>query len=188
MKSIHILNMIFLIVNFLFIVWGVKGAFEKKVDHNPNFQIIKITTIITMSTEILALAMVKEINYTSSTISIFLIILASAIFWSAVNINKNKKLSVVFSNDLPEHLMNIGIYKFIRHPFYVSYIISYIGGILASLNILLVIPVFTMIFIYYKAAKYEETKFLKSNLSNNYLEYKQKTGMFFPKSLWAIHL
>ncbi|MNL67737.1 hypothetical protein D3C87_1923580 [compost metagenome] len=39
----------------------------------------------------------------------------------------------------------------------------------------------SMFVTYYLAARYEENKFLNSNLKESYRAYMDKTGMFFPK-------
>jgi protein-S-isoprenylcysteine O-methyltransferase Ste14 len=38
-----------------------------------------------------------------------------------------------------------------------------------------------MFFTYYFAARFEEKKFLESDLKNSYQKYQTQTGMFFPR-------
>ncbi len=81
-----------------------------------------------------------------------------------------------------EHkLVVTGPYSRIRHPSYVSYILSFIG-------IFLLLPsIFTMLTLigipgYYSIAIQEE-KMLISQFEDEYIQYMQKTGRFIPRSI-----
>lgn len=77
-------------------------------------------------------------------------------------------------------LINRGIYKVVRHPLYASIMLMLFGGSIAYRNWLsAVLTAFVFIpFMYYRA-KQEET--LLQEEFTEYEEYKNTTGMFFPK-------
>lgn len=79
-------------------------------------------------------------------------------------------------------LVNKGVYKIVRHPLYASIIwMIYAVGVLCQnymvfiLNTIVFIP-----FMYYRA-KQEEKELEKE--FKEYVDYRNKTGMFFPKLL-----
>jgi protein-S-isoprenylcysteine O-methyltransferase Ste14 len=77
-------------------------------------------------------------------------------------------------------LVNKGVYSSIRHPLYASIIWMLTGGAMVYFNYLALIAVliiFTPMMVY--RALQEET-LLSKNLPG-YIEYRAKTGMFFPK-------
>ena len=80
-----------------------------------------------------------------------------------------------------EHtLVQRGMYKIVRHPLYASIILMFYGACLVYRNILCFLAV-TLIFIpfmYYRA-KQEETLLIQT--FSEYKDYKERTGMFFPK-------
>lgn len=103
------------------------------------------------------------------------------LFWKMVDTAKRNRLTVIFSKDVPEKIVGNGLYRFVRHPFYAVYIYSYISAALILANFELLILCLPIIFIYFFAARQEEMKFSKSDLSADYELYRQRTGMLFPK-------
>ena len=78
-----------------------------------------------------------------------------------------------------DKIVELGIYRKIRHPIYLGWILLNIGAFLFIGNFLSLIISIIFIFFWYLEAKQEE-KFLEKKFKN-YQQYKKKTGMFFPK-------
>ncbi|MCX8128858.1 MAG: isoprenylcysteine carboxylmethyltransferase family protein [Clostridia bacterium] len=72
-----------------------------------------------------------------------------------------------------------GIYNFIRHPQYASFIVCSFGLLLLWPRYIVLIMFITMIFAYYLLAKVEE-KECEAKFGQTYLDYKNKTNMFLP--------
>jgi protein-S-isoprenylcysteine O-methyltransferase Ste14 len=108
------------------------------------------------------------------------------LFWWAVYANREKPLSAVFSPDLPMHFVSHGPYTWIRHPFYTSYLLTWLAGVVATGDLWLLSTVLVMVTIYWKAAILEERKFFQSALASLYVAYRSRTGLFAPSlvSLW----
>jgi len=71
-----------------------------------------------------------------------------------------------------------GIYKFSRHPVYVSFFIINLGMITASISII----VFIIAFLHFYSLKFiikEEENICKRKYGNLYSDYKQKTKRYF---------
>ena len=77
-------------------------------------------------------------------------------------------------------LVQRGPFGIIRHPLYVSYIFILAGLSLILHTYWLLIPTLCMIVGIYPTAKSEEETLIEQ-FGNEYIKYKQKVGMFFPK-------
>jgi len=83
-----------------------------------------------------------------------------------------------FSWGIPLKLETSGMYRYIRHPLYSSYIF-YFAGFVLVLQSLIVIPILAGIWGYYKLSVYEEG-ILIEYFGEEYEKYRAKTGRFFP--------
>lgn len=72
-----------------------------------------------------------------------------------------------------------GIYNYIRHPQYISFMICSFGMLLLWPRYIVAVTFVTMIFAYYLLAKLEE-KECSEKFGESYIAYKNKTNMFFP--------
>jgi protein-S-isoprenylcysteine O-methyltransferase Ste14 len=78
-------------------------------------------------------------------------------------------------------LVEIGPYRWIRHPIYSSYFMSYVGGGLLSSNwVLTVVPV-TMYTILVTIRMEKEEKVMEELFGQKYIEYKRRTGRLLPR-------
>ncbi len=77
-------------------------------------------------------------------------------------------------------LVTKGIYRFIRHPQYTGFMMITLGMLLdwATIPMLIMWPV--MAVLYTRLAKKEEG-YMVSEFGQQYLEYRNRTGMFLPK-------
>lgn len=125
---------------------------------------------------ILASNIIPAQSFASSAIYL----MALALYWWAISANRRLPLSAAFSPDLPKHLNESGPYRFIRHPFYCSYLLTWIGGVVASGQLWLLVTVAIMLIIYIRAANEEEEKFSKSPLASEYNSYRSRTGQLMP--------
>jgi len=77
-------------------------------------------------------------------------------------------------------LITSGPFRIVRHPLYVSYVLTLVGLSLTFLIYWILIPAFCVIIGIYPTAKAEEEILIKQ-FEEEYIKYKQKVGMFFPK-------
>jgi protein-S-isoprenylcysteine O-methyltransferase Ste14 len=110
----------------------------------------------------------------------WLYVCAFGLFWWAIRVNLKRPLSAAFSPDVPVHLMQEGPYRFIRHPFYCSYLLAWTAGAVATGRPWLLLTVGVMFAIYLRAAHLEEEKFSMSPLARSYGLYRARTGLFLP--------
>lgn len=83
-----------------------------------------------------------------------------------------------------------GIYNFVRHPQYISFMICSFGLLILWPRYIVAIMFVTMIFAYYLLAKVEERE-CSEKFGQSYIEYLNKTNMFLPftiKPISKLHL
>lgn len=82
-------------------------------------------------------------------------------------------------------VINTGVFKLVRHPIYTGAILFYLGAILITMSIVSALFWLLIIAFYVIIARYEE-RILTEEFGQDYLDYKKKTGMLFPKILIKI--
>jgi len=119
---------------------------------------------------------------------LFLLALAHTMFWSAVAAHGNDRPTVAFATDAPRRLIRSGPYSFVRHPFYLAYMVAWMAGSVITASPWLLATAIVMFFVYRSAAVAEEQGYLSSDLAEEYRDYQGQTGMFIPKlaASWPI--
>ncbi|HJV95159.1 MAG TPA: methyltransferase [Albitalea sp.] len=102
---------------------------------------------------------------------------ALGLFAWACAVNSRRPLTVAFSSDIPEHVVTSGPYRFMRHPFYAAYCLTWVAGAVASWSWNAALAAAVMVVQYVQAARLEEAKFAASPLAHGYREYRT-TGWF----------
>jgi protein-S-isoprenylcysteine O-methyltransferase Ste14 len=81
--------------------------------------------------------------------------------------------------DKPE-VIDKGVFRIVRHPIYLGAILFYLGATLITMSMASGAFLLVIIGFYIMIGKFEE-RILTEAFGNDYLEYKKKTGMLFPK-------
>lgn len=78
-------------------------------------------------------------------------------------------------------LLTDGIFSFVRHPLYASYILLIVPGIclLFASWIILTVPI--VMYVAFRILVRQEERFLEERFGDRYSEYKMKVNMIFPK-------
>lgn len=103
------------------------------------------------------------------------------LFYAAIKASRKARLRFVFDPEHPHSLVNEGPYRFVRHPFYVSYSIFWFGWAVATWSVWAIPSVIILLWLYISAARMEERNFAASSLSADYAEYSRRTGFFLPR-------
>lgn len=109
------------------------------------------------------------------------------LFVAACRVNRQRPLTVAFSQDAPQHLVRVGPYRWVRHPLYCAYCMTWIAGAIAAHSVALLLWSLVMAMQYAQAARLEERKFAESCMADAYREYGRRAGMFLPrwKTIWG---
>lgn len=103
--------------------------------------------------------------------------LALVLFWWTVLTTKGKGFGACHASLDSKELVMYGPYRWIRHPFYTSYLLAWLAGVF--LHPALIVAVAAMGYIYWLAAQEEEARFLQGPWSAAYAAYRGRTGRFF---------
>jgi protein-S-isoprenylcysteine O-methyltransferase Ste14 len=110
-----------------------------------------------------------------------LMLLSLGLFWAAIFASREARLLLAFDEKKPHGLVAIGPYRYVRHPFYLSYLIFWTGWLVGSWQAIGVLPLGIIVAIYVTAALGEEKKFETSPLAEQYREYRKRAGFLWPK-------
>lgn len=117
----------------------------------------------------------------SNLFAIAIFSISGLIFFATIRETKSSGINVAFTSDMGRGIILTGPYRFVRHPFYLSYILFWWAWPVLGLgNVLLYVSALTMTAIYWWAAVKEEGYCL-NEVPASYAEYKKNTGRFFPK-------
>jgi protein-S-isoprenylcysteine O-methyltransferase Ste14 len=114
-------------------------------------------------------------------VAVILFILSILLFAWTINASRKTRPTLVFDTDEPIFLLDHGPYQYVRHPFYASYLVFWIGTATASPGLLPWLAPVVMLLVYWNAARREERKFAGSALASAYQSYQAKAGMFTPR-------
>lgn len=129
---------------------------------------------------ILALIFSKNILFSDIILKIIGILLILSVFVFEFLSHKKHKQAHDKAEKINK-LVTTGIYKKIRHPIYLGWVLLNIGAFLfIGTQLSLCISVLFILFWYLEARS--EERFLETRFKS-YKEYKKKTGMFLPKNL-----
>lgn len=84
------------------------------------------------------------------------------------------------NNDAPRNIVTWGAYRYIRHPFYSSFLLTLIGAILIAPSIVTIACFVYGILMMNHTAKGEEARLSQSAFGAEYQAYVKKTGRFIP--------
>ncbi|MEM7464825.1 MAG: isoprenylcysteine carboxylmethyltransferase family protein [Pseudomonadota bacterium] len=177
-----ILDLIVCAVGWIIIAchtWSLKYHFDMPVTP-PGVRLI--SSLVIFSAIVLTFLVFHfEQPVWTQIVGLLMLIISFVMFWITIRESSNAKLLAAFDEKLPHGLLKTGPYAYVRHPFYTSYLIQWIGWAIASWSVWGIVPVVFMTTTYYVAATGEENKFAKTGMSDEYAAYMARTGKFFPK-------
>jgi len=107
--------------------------------------------------------------------------LSLALFhWAAFSI-RGRTFSYAGNQDLPQFVHSTGPYRYIRNPFYASYLLAIVSTVVMWPNWWGVAIVVGMVGYFQWLTRFEEGKFEKSPVAAEYAKYKARTGRLIPR-------
>lgn len=167
-------------------VWAVKHHFAARGKMPVGMRIVSLASLVSLFLQLYAVARLERVNIFLAVAGILLYAISLWIFRQAIRATRRRRLTLAFSDDEPRHLETSGIYRFVRHPFYLSYLLFWAAGLIVTGGEwFLFLTGAAMFAVYFRAARLEEAKFAASPLGADYSKYRTQTGMVFPKiKIW----
>lgn len=163
--------------------WAMRKFFVKADQVTAGLRVTLLAGATCAIANFTVFALTPELKLPAVTAGVALYGLSLAIFWWTIASHRSKPLAACFSKDEQLHLVQHGPYRFMRHPFYCSYLLAWLAGAVATLSLWLGVAFVGMFVLYLVAARGEEKKFASSSLCDAYAHYCSSTGQFFPNPL-----
>jgi protein-S-isoprenylcysteine O-methyltransferase Ste14 len=161
----------------------MRNFFVQPAGNTPGMRIITASGMFFAILHFAAIFSGNGITAERGLVGVLLYSWSLGLFWWAIRANSTARLSAAFSPDVPVHLVEDGPYRFIRHPFYCSYVLTWLAGTIATGRWWLLPTVVVMVLIYWRAATVEEEKFSRSSLAGEYQRYRARTALLVPNPM-----
>jgi protein-S-isoprenylcysteine O-methyltransferase Ste14 len=115
-------------------------------------------------------------------LSLGLILIAQALFIWAILHSRGAKLTLAMDEQMQSgRIIRTGPWRYMRHPFYASYLIFWLACALAAQHVISLIVFVTLSGIYTYSARREERALSSGPLRKDYIEYRDSVGFFYPR-------
>lgn len=160
-------------------IWAVRGHFTS-TKMLPRAQAISLFVILN-AVLLLVLTFLLAQPIFAQLVGMVIILASGVLFFAAINESKNAKLRFAFDPEKPASLLDTGPYALVRHPFYVSYVMLWVGWAIAAWSLWTLPFLIALIWLYFDAANMEERNFTDTPMAEAHADYKQRVGFFWPK-------
>lgn len=178
------------ILLFSSFIWALVFWFRKTLQVKRwELSVIKISGIVFVFANLYSAFTHKLPINSIYAAGIVLLLISAFLFFAALHSFKEAP-GVAFINEILVGLNTNGPYQYIRHPFYTSYILAWLGSAIASGNYWIIMALLVIVYIYYKAATEEEALWLSGAHAEEYAKYMNTTGRFLPSFInpFKIHV
>ena len=159
--------------------WSLKAHFNSP--KMPTGTVVISVVVLATAAIYVALLWIESQPLLATLVALMLEGLAIWMFWSAIKASRAARLKMAFDVRNPHGLVTGGPYRYLRHPFYTSYLIFWIGWAVATWSLWSVVPLVVITVIYVLAALGEERKFSRTEMAADYADYRRRTGFFWPR-------
>lgn len=176
----NLLVLIFYCTNVALFVWAVLFYFKKPHRPSLGYRVIQLYSLLIWGYQIWLIAY-HDTQEWGKWLSLSVCLYSLILFCLAVRAGRIANLSLAYSKDQPQKLATEGPYKLVRHPFYSSYLVLYLGISIAYQDTPSYLLTLLGFAIYTHGARSEEEKIKNSPLGSDYQAYKSKVrGRFIP--------
>jgi protein-S-isoprenylcysteine O-methyltransferase Ste14 len=157
--------------------WGAERHFRR--GHSVPLA-MKLTGFLSLSATLLFLLNLRHGLGPAWPAAAALFASALGLFVWTVRVTRARPPLLAFTPAPPSFLVQDGPYRLVRHPFYLAYMMFWLGTALAvPPGLGWAVPVM-MGALYIATACGEEARFAASPLAADYAAYRRRVGMFFP--------
>lgn len=169
------------LATFASFIWAAARLFRTEGEPRAGLRVIKLTSPPAYAILLYALSRPRAAEGVSAYVGTVGFAASLALFFATLQTNRARPLTLAYDRDTPEHLNRQGPYAWVRHPFYLAYLLAFTSGWIGSGEILLALVPAFFFALYWDAASREEAKFLRSPLAGDYRAYQAQAGRFWPK-------
>ncbi len=177
----NLLFFLLMLIPFAGFIWSSLFYFNHGNEKNIELILIKFCGLFTILANLILIFLPNSVIFEIQIFGGAFILISSLLFYWAINSNKKKSLSFAFTYIEISNLNTSGVYKYMRHPLYSSYIFGWLGGFFINQHWILIPTSCLLVFLYFKSIKNEEDGFLNGPNREKYFHYMQTTGRLLPK-------
>ena len=160
---------------------GLTSYFERRDDRPRWVRLIHDLGLVLPLAHLAGVFLLEPQSDAFAIAGILMYTAAVAVFLSAIEAADRTRLQRMFlDHPLPDRLINDGPFRWVRHPFYLGYIIGALAPAVAIHHLVILLVSIVMVAITVIAAFREERVWLASPRGDAYREYRRRTGMFLP--------
>jgi protein-S-isoprenylcysteine O-methyltransferase Ste14 len=179
--SLRLALLVVAVISYASVGGSVFLVFVRSAPAKPGLWALRAVVVIADVLACLAIFAMDAVPPIQGGIGLALLLLSDALFVWCVLVTRRRRRSIAFSGDPPDQLLRRGPYAWTRHPFYSSYLLSYLAALVATLNPWLLAPLAAVWAVLFAAARQEEAGFAGSPMAGEYEAYAAKVGRFVPR-------
>ena len=161
--------------------WGSVFYLRFATTRDWRKRLMSLSVYLWLALYCVVIAKSPEPSLTMLSVAVVLLLLSLLVFWGAVLAHGRSRPAFAFIKTPLTSFVRSGSYRFVRHPFYTSYLIAFLAGAFLAANPLLLVSIPWLGTFYYFAANEEEQSFRDSPFADEYGRYRATTGMLLPK-------
>lgn len=177
----HWLLAVSAVAAIIFFTAGLTTYFEHSPTRSWRVRLVHDAAMVLSLAHLAGVLLLPPRSELWAAVGIGLYSLAVSVFLSAIESAKRTRLQRAFVDQpLPDRLITDGPYRWVRHPFYLGYILGAAAAPVAIASSGLALIALAMIVLTVLAALREERVWLGSVRGPAYRAYAAKTGMLLP--------
>ena len=182
-RAFTICNLVLSASCFASFAWAIKSLFRRSNGLPAPLITLTVLGSLFFAGQLASIIVAKP-PFWSSCMGTILFLASLCLFWWAVPFASDGGMHVAFGFVIPGTLVTSGPYHFVRHPFYLSYLLFWTAGVFAAFSSVLLLSVVVTGGFYLKAINREEAEMLAGPCATNYREYCRLTGALLPRLSW----
>ena len=162
-----------------FLLFASAGVWHFGGGHKSGTGLVSIASLFGL-VSILYTIWTNNVNYLWPFPGIALQELSLFLFGWCIGASGKRNLGLALNKNSSKKLITDGPYALVRHPFYTSYIIFWIGSVAVASSIFTICSAIILIAIYIYISRRED-KLLAHVFEDEFPKWYKNTGAFFPK-------
>ncbi|GEM_PF-1054234 len=161
-------------------VWVIAVYFRRPERIGWRMRLLSISGLIGFAIHIGGLILIDPSQLTRLPIACGLYTAGFCLLWWSVGTLWNRRPMLAFSNSNPVEICMSGPYAWVRHPFYLSYVLMWLAGAVSLPLYLGWFVLFLLLPQYIIAIRSEEQQILSGPHGAAYSKYRRKVGAMIP--------
>jgi protein-S-isoprenylcysteine O-methyltransferase Ste14 len=156
--------------------WGMARHFKRVGKPTRWMMLTAVLALAGASLQIFALVR-KPVPEAFAALVLYCV--SATLFWLAISATRGQ-LAACGQGCVSTRIVTAGPYRYVRHPFYTSYNLTWIAGFAATGWWPLAVSAVLMAWVYERSAREEERGFLSGPLAREYRAYMLAAGRYLP--------